>query len=113
MLFELIHSHGLFDSLSSDLPLIESMLHQMLLYTGERFSAETCQSMLTASQFLNPQTGLLKKMPVKRASSQQKCKKLGILDQAEDLEGANALIKKCLRLNLEDRPSAADLLQEP
>ncbi|KAL5482908.1 hypothetical protein ACEPAI_9503 [Sanghuangporus weigelae] len=39
-------------------------------------------------------------------------KKIGALKSVADLDGATALMKKCLRLNPKDRPSAKELLQD-
>ncbi|KAL5531182.1 hypothetical protein ACEPAG_4058 [Sanghuangporus baumii] len=111
--FASINKQMLFKTLELDLPLDVAMMYQILVLTGERVPAETIRNSSAARKLLDPETGwLIDDPPRVDLDLYQINKIIGVLKSVTDLDGATALMKKCIRLNPEDRPSAKELLQD-
>ncbi|KAL5512707.1 hypothetical protein ACEPAG_2973 [Sanghuangporus baumii] len=114
MAFKLINRQKLFKTSVGDLPVELAVLYQILVFTEERLPPETIRSSPTAMKYLDPETGWVTAplIPVD-IDLYRIIKEIGALKKPEDLDGATALMKKCLRINPKDRASAKDLLQDP
>lgn len=88
-------------------------LWQMMCFTGERFTPEQLQASTNASQYFDPTTCWLKSHHPNFTNpftlSLANYKTL----QENEVASVAALMKRCLRLNPENRPSAQELLKDP
>ncbi|KAF8644875.1 hypothetical protein AX16_008221 [Volvariella volvacea WC 439] len=91
----------------------EHMLYQMILFSEEEFTAEQLNASSNASQYFDEYCHL--KQHPKRFTGlvEAYIRGYGILKSEEDIVDTARFIKRCIRLNPEDRPSAEELLQDP
>ncbi|THH11955.1 hypothetical protein EW146_g7873 [Bondarzewia mesenterica] len=115
LIFEFLTSATLFTLKSDECRPEEFVLYQMMVFTGERFSADQLREsdIEVALSFFDPSTTFLRKLPkLYRQHIKDFVKTYGTTTEQER-QGAAALIERCLRLNSRDRPSAEDLLDDP
>ncbi|KAJ7602359.1 kinase-like protein [Mycena polygramma] len=115
--FELLASRPLFEYTVHDkfsLTEIESMLYQMLVYTGEPyFRAEQLSIWARAGEYFTGDCQLKKKPTVFQWPLEQLVLKYRPEMAVHDVAEAAMLIRRCLRLNRNERATAEALLQNP
>lgn len=109
----------------------ENVLHQMRLFSGEDFSVAQLNASSNAEEYtdtfrmpalssmsfplahlsLLPWPGDIKLHPVR--CIERYMSECGVLKSDKDIADAAEFIRRCIRLNPQDRPSAEELLQDP
>ncbi|KAJ7231858.1 kinase-like protein [Mycena haematopus] len=117
LVFELSVSRPLFENRVTEkhnLTKIESMLYQMILFTGDlSFRAAQLRICPVAAEYFNPSCQLKKEPPVLRWPLEDIIGKYSMAIPAAEISGMAKLIYRCLRLNPDDRATAEELLQDP
>jgi len=92
---------------------VESMLHQMLCFTGEDFEAEQLMSYRRASTYIDTTCNLRKHPVLFDYPFELSVRNSKVLEKEEDVVSTAAIMQKCLKLNPAQRLSAEELLMDP
>ncbi|KAJ7748548.1 kinase-like protein [Mycena maculata] len=121
LVFELVTSRPLFRyhvNEKQGLTEIENMLFQMILFTGEQtFRAEQLSVCPLAGEYFTAACQLKKEPTIFHWPLEdvigRTCFRTGIAMPSNDVSAMATLMRRCLRLNPDDRVTAEELLQDP
>ncbi|KAG2350160.1 kinase-like protein [Suillus weaverae] len=116
LIFELVTGYPLFKfqpwpPLNLDEP--NYILWQMISYTSERFLPEQLRASERAAEFFDRTCNLEQSNPPLRQDHIERCIRCYTGVEEEDIIPTAAVIRRCLRLDPANRPSAAELLTDP
>ncbi|KAJ7067380.1 kinase-like protein, partial [Mycena amicta] len=117
MVFDLSTTRTLFQwrtNAKHGLTEVESMLYQMILFTGEMtFRAKQLREWPLAGEYFNSECALKKEPPVFHWSLEHKFMTNGEHISDDDGSALAQFMRRWLRLNPDDRATAEELLQDP
>ncbi|TFK33777.1 kinase-like protein [Crucibulum laeve] len=115
LIFELVTGHGLFRYEPLEKYKLDPehfMLYHMVCYTGEQFRAEQLMVSSRAARFFDTECNLRTSPPLIKYPLEVAIRRYKVIEEP-DIYSTAALMRRCLRLNPENRASASELLVDP